>query len=180
MPMLAELLSLASSIACTLAWPLEWSSSAELGRHHDGHGAHSVIDVADDVRIAVRDANDVEIVGGLKMLEQILAGLGSVAIVNAKRNVLDVEVDGIAENEQLDQRHDENDEQASRIAPDLNHFLARHGHDARPAHAATPFLLVAARRRERYEHVFQARRDLFDAPRSESGGPRAIRESSAP
>src|ERR1039457_3069801 len=106
----------------------------ELGRHHQRHAAHSMIDASDDIRIAVRYANDVEVVDRLKVLQKILAGLGSVAIVNAQRDVLDVEVHGIAENKELDQRDDQNDEKASRIAHDLEHFLAGYGHDARPAH----------------------------------------------
>ena len=96
-----------------------WSaaSSENCGGTTTATRAHAMIDVPDDVRIAVGDANDVEIVGRLKVLEQVLAGLRPVPVVDAERHVLDVEIYGVAVNEQLDQRHGENDQQASRIAP---------------------------------------------------------------
>src|SRR5208282_4004559 len=49
-----------------------------------------------------------------------------------------VEVHRIAIDEQLQQRHGDDDQQAARIAPDLNYFLARHGQDAAQVHATLP------------------------------------------
>src|SRR5208282_2686755 len=101
-----------------------------------------MVDAADDIGITFRYANDVEIIGRLKVLEKILAGLGSVAVVDAERNVLDVEVHGVAEDEELDDGYNQNNQQASGITHDLQHFLAGDCDDARPAHAATPLLLT--------------------------------------
>src|SRR5208282_6021020 len=82
--------------------------------------------------------DDREIVSGLEVLQQILAGLSRVTVVHAEGDMPDVQIHPVAVNDQLDERHGEDDQKAARIAPDLDDFLAHHGEDAAQAHAALP------------------------------------------
>ena len=118
MPMLAVLLSLASSSACTLALPAGVKVFGKLRRHHDGHRAGAMVNLLDDVAVVSRDMHDGEIISGLEMLQQILAGLGRVAVVHAEGDVLDVQIHAVAVNDKLHNRHGEDDQQAERIAPE--------------------------------------------------------------
>ena len=138
--MLAVLLSLASSNACTLACPCEWRSSENCGGTTTANRASAPVNLLDDVAIVVRGMNNREIVRGLEMLQQILAGLRPIAVVHAEGNVLDVQIHAVAVNEKLHDRHGEDDQEAARVAPDLDDFLAHHGEDAAQAHAALPGL----------------------------------------
>lgn len=67
--------------------------------------------------------DDIEITGMLEPCHQVAAGPAVVQIVNGGGDVLDVGVHRIAEQDDLNNRHGENDEAHLRVAEDLNRFL---------------------------------------------------------
>jgi hypothetical protein len=74
----------------------------------------------------------------LEVFEQVLASLRAVAVIDVQRDVLDVEVYRVAVDEELNHRHEDDDQKTPAVAPDLDRFLARHRQDAPPVHAARP------------------------------------------
>src|SRR5208282_2659002 len=104
----------------------------------DGPGAGALVNLLHDVPVIGRQMHDVEIVGRLEAFQQVLAVLRAVAIVDAQRHVLHVQIHGVTVNEQQNQRDRKNDEQAAHVARDLDELLPHHRSDAPQAHGRAP------------------------------------------
>src|SRR5580658_5053056 len=70
----------------------------------------------------------------LKMLEQVLALLAALLIVDVDGHPLEVEIDAVAKKQHQRDRHDDDNAQAARVAHNMQHFFAGDGDKADQAH----------------------------------------------
>ena len=146
----------------------------EVLRDDDRHVAAARVDGAGDAGVVALGLDDGEIVRSLERLEQRLALLAALAVEGADRHVLDVEVDAVAEQHHLHERHQEHHHEAARVAQDLQHLLPGDRLDPAQVHGAGHPAVAAD---ELDEHVLQRRLDRLDPRPGEAalGEPRLDR-----
>ena len=96
------------------------------------------------------------------MLEQVLALLAAVLIVDIDGQPFEIEIDAIAEEKHQNHRHEDDNDQAARVAQDLHRSLFLR----RPAGESGSWLALLRRlapRRQRDKDIFQARANLLHA-----------------
>ena len=82
----------------------------------------------------VDDADDVKVLAGLEVLEQVLALLAAVLVVDIDRQPFEIEIDAVAEEQHQCDRHDDDDAEAARVAQDLQQLFSGNGQQACEAH----------------------------------------------
>src|SRR5208283_1718900 len=76
---------------------------------------------------------------GLIVLQYGLTLLARVAVVHIDGQPLEIEADAVTEQQHQSYRHDHDDEQAARIAENLDEFFPGYGQEANEAHAFHSF-----------------------------------------
>src|SRR5439155_9144323 len=95
----------------------------KIGRHDDANACGTGVDGLPHLFDAADAAGAVEIAGVEEAAEKTPT-LGVVRLVqNHRGDVVDRRVDGVAEENQLHQRHDQHNGQRARVAADLNELL---------------------------------------------------------
>src|ERR1035437_1072624 len=102
--------------------------------NHEAHPGVAVIDCAGEFALIVDGPDDAKILARLEALQEILALLASVLIVDIYRQSFLIQVDAVAEQQTQDRRHCDDNHQAARIPENLHDLLLGHHHHARPAH----------------------------------------------
>ena len=85
----------------------------------------------------VDHAGDLKVLAGLEVLEQILALLAAVLVVDIDGQPLEIEADAVAEQQHERDRHDDDDTEAARVAQNLQQLFSGNGQQAREAHGLT-------------------------------------------
>src|SRR5271166_1935867 len=110
----------------------------EVRRDDDGHLAVAGVDRALDAVVVALALDDLKIERRLESLHHRLALLAALPVEQADLHVLDVEIDAVAEQRHLHERHQEHDHQAARIPQHLDDLLLGDRPDAAESHWAAP------------------------------------------
>ena len=106
----------------------------EVPRNDDAHLCAAVVEGARQLGITADDAGNMKIFTGLEVFEKVLALLAAVAVVDKNGQSLEVEIDAVAEEQHKHCGHDDDDDEAARIADNLHDLFHGNGEQASEAH----------------------------------------------
>ncbi len=127
--MRAELLSLPSTRSWTDAFSPLARALGEAARKDQEDAGRAVVEGPDGAAEVRREHLELEISGRSDPGDQVAAGRRAVLVDDADGHVPDFEGDGIAEEEEHDDRQADGQVEAARIAPDVERLLAHEGND---------------------------------------------------